>query len=180
MKVIETNLLDAYVIKCDVYEDSRGSFMESFNLKKFKKEVCSYEDFVQDNHSVSKKGVLRGLHYQVEHPQGKLVRCTSGRVLDVLVDLRKSSSTFGQHTTILLDEKYKQVWVPPGFAHGFYVLSDKADVIYKITDYYYPEHERTLLWNDSQLAIDWRIEEETIISEKDKIGKTFDECEKYD
>jgi dTDP-4-dehydrorhamnose 3,5-epimerase len=180
MKVIETNLLDAYVIKCDVYEDSRGSFMESFNLKKFKKEVSSREDFVQDNHSISKKGVLRGLHYQIEHPQGKLVRCTSGRVLDVLVDLRKSSATFGQHITVLLDEKYKQVWVPPGFAHGFYVLSDKADVVYKITDYYYPQHEKTLVWNDAQLAIDWKIEEEPIISEKDKIGKTFEECEKYD
>ena len=180
MKVIETNLLDAYVIKCDVYEDSRGSFMESFNLKKFKKEVSSHGDFVQDNHSVSKKGVLRGLHYQVQNPQGKLVRCTSGRVLDVLVDLRKSSPTFGEHTKILLDEKYKQVWVPAGFAHGFYVLSDKADVVYKITDYYYPEHERTLLWNDPQLGIDWGIEEEPIVSGKDKIGKTFEECEKYD
>jgi dTDP-4-dehydrorhamnose 3,5-epimerase len=180
MKVIETNLLDAYVIKCDVYEDSRGSFIESFNLKKFKEEVSSHEDFVQDNHSISKKDVLRGLHYQIEHPQGKLVRCTSGRVLDVLVDLRKSSPTFGEHTKILLDEKYKQVWVPPGFAHGFYVLSDKADVIYKITDYYYPQHERTLLWNDSELSIDWKIEGEPIVSKKDKIGKTFDECEKYD
>jgi dTDP-4-dehydrorhamnose 3,5-epimerase len=100
--------------------------------------------------------------------------------LDVLVDLRKSSLTFGEHTKILLDEKYKQVWVPAGFAHGFYVLSDKADVVYKITDYYYPEHERTLLWNDPQLGIDWGIEEEPTVSGKDKIGKTFEECDKYD
>ena len=180
MKVIETNLLDAYIIKSDVYEDCRGSFMEAFNLKKFKKQISSYEDFVQDNHSVSKKGVLRGLHYQIKNPQGKLVRCTSGKILDVLVDLRESSLTFGQHTTIILDEKYKQVWVPAGFAHGFYVLSDKADVVYKITDYYYPEYDRTLLWNDPQLGIDWKIEKEPIVSEKDKIGKTFEECEKYD
>lgn len=180
MKVIETNLLDAYIIKSDVYEDSRGSFMESFNLKKFKDQVSFNEDFVQDNHSISKKGVLRGLHYQIEHPQGKLVRCTSGRVLDVLVDLRKSSPTFGQHTTVLLDEKYKQVWVPTGFAHGFYVLSNKAEVIYKTTEYYYPEYERTLLWNDFYLNINWKLEEDPILSEKDKIGKSFDECEKYE
>lgn len=180
MKVIETNLLDAYIIKSDVYEDSRGSFMESFNLKKFKDQVSFNEDFVQDNHSISKKGVLRGLHYQIEHPQGKLVRCTSGRVLDVLVDLRKSSATFGQHITVLLDEKYKQVWIPAGFAHGFYVLSNKAEVIYKTTEYYYPEYERTLLWNDFYLNINWKLEEDPILSEKDKIGKSFDECEKYE
>jgi dTDP-4-dehydrorhamnose 3,5-epimerase len=179
MNAIGTILKDAYIITNKKFEDDRGFFMESFNDKKFE-EITGVKNFVQDNHSKSIKGVLRGLHYQIKNPQGKLVRCTLGKVLDVIVDLRRSSPTFGKHTKILLDSNDKQVWVPAGFAHGFYVLSDEAEVTYKITDYYYPEYDRTLLWNDSILNIDWQNVEDPILSSKDRIGKTFDECEKYD
>jgi dTDP-4-dehydrorhamnose 3,5-epimerase len=178
MNAIETNLKDAYIITNKKFEDDRGFFIEVFNDKKFEA-ITGVKNFVQDNHSQSVKGVLRGLHYQVENPQGKLVRCTSGIVLDVVVDLRVYSPTFGKYTKILLDSNDKQVWVPAGFAHGFYVISDQAEVTYKITDYYYPEHERTLLWNDSVLNIDWGIVDEPILSPKDKLGKTFVNCEKY-
>ena len=160
------------------FEDDRGFFIEVFNDKKFEA-ITGVKNFVQDNHSKSVKGVLRGLHYQVKNPQGKLVRCTSGSVLDVVVDLRVYSPTFGKHIKILLDSNDKQVWVPAGFAHGFYVLSEESEVMYKITDYYYPEHERTLLWNDSVINIDWGIVGDPILSPKDKLGKTFISCEKY-
>ena len=136
-------------------------------------------DFVQDNHSKSSKGVLRGLHYQIEHPQGKLVRCISGAVYDVIVDLRKSSSSFGKWFGIKLSENNLQLWVPPGFAHGFYTLTETAEIVYKTTDYYYPEYDRTLLWNDTNLGIEWGINGEPILSQKDLKGKTFEECEKY-
>jgi dTDP-4-dehydrorhamnose 3,5-epimerase len=178
MNAIGTTLKDVYIITNKKFEDDRGFFIEVFNDKKFE-QITGVKNFVQDNHSQSVKGVLRGLHYQVEKPQGKLVRCTSGIVLDVVVDLRVSSSTFGKHAKILLDSNDKQVWVPAGFAHGFYVLSDQAEVTYKITDYYYPEHERTLLWNDSVLNIDWGVDGDPILSPKDKLGKTFITCEKY-
>ena len=173
MKLIETPLVDAAVITVDKYEDERGFFMESFNEQQFIKELGHYE-FVQDNHSKSSKGVLRGLHYQVKHPQGKLVRCISGSVYDVIVDIRKSSETFGKWFGTTLNCPDKQLWVPPGFAHGFYTLSETAEIVYKITDYYYPEDQETLLWND--IGIDWKITAEPILSEKDKIGKTFEEC----
>lgn len=179
MNAIGTSLKDAYIINNKKFEDERGFFIESFNDKKFEK-LTGVKNFVQDNHSKSIRGVLRGLHYQIENAQGKLVRCTSGTVLDVIVDLRKSSPTFGNHIKILLDSNDKQVWVPAGFAHGFYVISENAEVTYKITDYYYPEYERTLLWNDPILDIDWGVTEDPILSAKDKLGKTFDECEKYD
>jgi dTDP-4-dehydrorhamnose 3,5-epimerase len=179
MNAIGTILKDAYIITNKKFEDDRGFFMESFNDKKFEK-ITGVKNFVQDNHSKSIKGVLRGLHYQIKNPQGKLVRCTLGTVLDVIVDLRRSSPTFGNHTKILLDSNDKQVWVPAGFAHGFYVLSNEAEVMYKITDYYYPEYDRTLLWNDPVLNIDWENIEDPILSSKDKLGKHFDDCEKYD
>ena len=179
MKVIETPLVDASVIKLDKYEDERGFFLESFNEQNFIKEIGHY-DFVQDNHSKSSQGVLRGLHYQIEHPQGKLMRCTQGKIWDVIVDLRKSSETFGLSFNTMLDEPEIVMWVPPGFAHGFYTLTETAEVQYKTTDYYYPQHQRSLLW--SELDILWPIAHDgsPILSEKDAQGKTFEECEKYD
>ena len=178
MNAIETNLKDAYIITNKKFEDDRGFFMESFNLKEFEK-ITGVGNFVQDNHSKSSKGVLRGLHYQIEHPQGKLVRCIFGAVFDVIVDLRKSSPSFGKWFGIKLCENNLQLWVPPGFAHGFYTLTDTAEFCYKTTDYYYPEYDRTLLWNDGHLAIEWGIDIDPILSEKDLKGKTFEECEKY-
>tara|TARA_B100001996_G_scaffold291273_1_gene231479 strand:- start:195 stop:734 length:540 start_codon:yes stop_codon:yes gene_type:complete len=179
MKVTETPLVDASIITVDKYEDDRGFFMESFNEQKFIKELGHYE-FVQDNHSKSSKGVLRGLHYQIEHPQGKLLRCTQGKIWDVLVDLRKSSRTFGLWFNLMLDDPATHIWVPPGFAHGFYTLTDTAEVQYKTTDYYYPQHERSLLW--SELDILWPIAHDgsPSLSKKDAAGKTFEECEKYE
>jgi len=179
MNAIETNLKDAYVITNKKFEDARGFFMESFNLKEFEK-IVGECNFVQDNHSKSSKGVLRGLHYQIEHAQGKLVRCISGAVFDVIVDLRKLSPSFGKWFGIKLCENNLQLWVPPGFAHGFYTLTDTAEFCYKTTDYYYPEYDRTLLWNDSDLGIEWGLDNEPILSDKDIIGKTFKECEKYE
>jgi dTDP-4-dehydrorhamnose 3,5-epimerase len=180
MKITETNLKDAFVITSKKYEDDRGFFMESFNAKDFRENVSRTEFFVQDNHSKSSKGVLRGLHYQIKHPQAKLVRCISGVVYDVIVDLRKTSETFGKWFGITLDRPELQLWVPPGFAHGFYVVSDLAEIVYKTTDYYYPEHDRTLLWNDSELNIDWGFEGNPVLSLKDSQGKTFEECDKYE
>jgi dTDP-4-dehydrorhamnose 3,5-epimerase len=179
MNAIGINLKDAYIITNKKFEDDRGFFMESFNLKEFEK-ITGVGNFVQDNHSKSSKSVLRGLHYQIKHPQGKLVRCISGAVYDVIVDLRKSSPTFGKWFGVKLSENNLQLWVPPGFAHGFYTLTDFAEIQYKVTDYYYPEYDRTLLWNDSNLKIEWGIKEEPILSKKDFNGKTFNECENYD
>ena len=178
MKVIETNLKDAYVITNEKFDDDRGFFMESFKLKEFEK-ITGESNFVQDNHSKSSKGVLRGLHYQIEHVQGKLVRCISGAVFDVIVDLRKSSPSFGKWFGIKLEQNDIQIWVPSGFAHGFYTLTETAEITYKTTDYYYSEYDRTLLWNDGHLAIEWGIDIDPILSEKDLQGKTFEECEKY-
>ena len=179
MNAIGTNLKDAYLITNQVFEDDRGSFTESFNLKEIEK-ITGHSDFIQDNHSISEKGVLRGLHYQIKHPQGKLVRCIFGEIYDVIVDLRQSSPTFGNWIGIKLYPGSPQLWVPPGFAHGFYVLSDKAEVLYKVTDYRYAEHERTLLWNDQTLAINWNNDTNPIMSDKDILGKSFADCEKYD
>ena len=179
MKVVETPLVDASIITVDKYKDERGFFMESFNEEQFLKEIGSY-NFVQDNHSKSSKGVLRGLHYQVEKPQGKLVRCIQGAVYDVILDLRKSSSTFGLWFSITLDNPETIMWVPPGFAHGFYTLSDTAEVQYKTTDYYHPKSQHTLLWSDLDLGIIWPFRAYPLLSEKDEKGKTFEECEKYE
>ena len=178
MDAIGTNLKGAYVITNKKFEDDRGFFMESFKLKEFEK-ITGESNFVQDNHSKSSKGVLRGLHYQIEHVQGKLVRCISGAVFDVIVDLRKSSPSFGKWFGVKLCENNLQLWVPPGFAHGFYTLTETAEITYKTTDYYYPEYDRTLLWNDTNLGIEWGIDGEPILSQKDLRGKTFEECEKY-
>lgn len=180
MKVTEINLKDAYIVTTPRYEDERGFFLESFNLKKFREATGITDKFVQDNHSKSIKGVLRGLHYQIQHSQGKLIRCTQGSVYDVIVDLRKSSSTFGKWFGIKLCTNNVHVWVPPGFAHGFYVLSEFAEINYKQTDYYYPEYDRTLLWNDSSVGIDWPVDSLPILSEKDKLGKSFKNCDKYE
>ena len=177
MKVVETPLVDASVITVDKYQDERGFFMESFNEEQFLKEIGSYK-FVQDNHSKSSKGVLRGLHYQVEKPQGKLVRCIHGAVYDVILDLRKSSSTFGLWFSITLDNPETIMWVPPGFAHGFYTLTDTAQIQYKTTDYYHPKSQQTLLWNE--LDIIWPIMNPPLLSDKDAKGKTFEECDKYE
>jgi dTDP-4-dehydrorhamnose 3,5-epimerase len=180
MNVIETNLNDVYLISNNKFEDERGFFLESFNLKEFQKAVCLDINFVQDNHSKSSRGVLRGLHYQIQNPQGKLVRCVLGAVFDVIVDIRKSSSTFGKWYGVELNRNNLQLWVPPGFAHGFYTLTETAEIVYKTTEYYYPSYERSLLWNDEDLNIDWGISVEPILSLKDLNAETFKECDKYD
>ena len=179
MKVVETPLVDASIITVDKYKDERGFFMESFNQEQFVKELGPY-DFVQDNHSKSSKGVLRGLHYQLEKPQGKLMRCTQGAVYDVIVDLRKSSRSFGLSFSLTLDNPETIMWVPPGFAHGFYTLTETAEFEYKCTDYYHPKSMKTLMWNDIDLGIIWPFRAYPLLSEKDEKGKTFEECEKYE
>lgn len=180
MRVIPTSIPELLVIEPKVFGDDRGFFYESFNRKKFSELVGQETDFVQDNHSRSVKNVLRGLHYQIQHPQGKLVRVIQGAVLDVVVDIRKSSPTFGQHVSVELSAENKQMlWIPEGFAHGFSVLSDTAEFLYKTTDYWFPEHERCLLWNDDVLAIDWKLGEAPILSTKDALGKKLSEAELF-
>jgi dTDP-4-dehydrorhamnose 3,5-epimerase len=156
MKATRLSIPDVVLIEPKVFGDARGFFLESFNQRAFNEATGSIHQFVQDNHSRSSKGVLRGLHYQIEQPQGKLVRVVQGAVFDVVVDIRKSSSTFGKWAGVELSaDNHRQLWVPPGFAHGFLVLSDSADFLYKTTDYYAPEHERCIAWNDPALAIVW-------------------------
>ncbi len=181
MNFIKTNIPDVILIEPDVFEDSRGFFMETWQARKFT-EVGITADFVQDNHSSSIQGTLRGLHYQIQNPQGKLDRVLSGVVYDVALDLRKSSVTFGTWVGVTLSSENKQMlWVPPGFAHGFYVLSSKAEFLYKCTDYYAPEHERTILWNDPDLAIDWPLLENSqpVLSTKDSDGKSYKQAEYF-
>ena len=179
MKRIETGLQDSYLIEVPRFEDERGFFIESFNLYN----QWHLPVLVQDNHSRSIGGVIRGLHYQIEHPQGKLVRCSNGIVYDVIVDLRMRSSTFGKSFGVMLDRPELQLWVPPGFAHGFYTVSETADFQYKTSDNYYPEYERTLLWNDPILEINWPLDSDLtrvpVVSDKDKEGLLFKDCEKY-
>ena len=180
MKIIPTEIKDVLIIEPQVFGDDRGFFLESFNARKFATETGVTLEFVQDNHSRSSKNVLRGLHYQIQQPQGKLVRVVLGEVLDVAVDIRKSSPTFGQWVSCILSaENKKQFWVPPGFAHGFLVLSESADFLYKTTDYYAPQHERSLLWNDPELNIDWLIREEPILSSKDKSASPLKTAELF-
>jgi dTDP-4-dehydrorhamnose 3,5-epimerase len=170
MKVVPTAIPDVLLLEPKVFGDERGFFLESWNKRTFA-ELKITADFVQDNHSKSQKNVLRGLHYQIEHAQGKLVRVTAGEVYDVAVDLRRSSPTFGQWVGFTLSAADKRMaWIPPGFAHGFYVTSDAAEFFYKTTDYYSPAHERTLLWNDPQLAIPWPLDGEPLLAAKDKAG----------
>jgi len=163
-----------------IFGDDRGFFFESFNQKRFNEATGQSATFVQDNHSRSVRNVLRGLHYQIRQPQGKLVRVASGEVFDVAVDLRRSSPTFGQWVgAVLSAENKKQLWVPEGFAHGFVVLSEAAEFLYKTTDYYAPEHERCIVWNDPTLGIEWPIEGEPVLSGKDAQGARFTAAEVY-
>ena len=181
MKYTKLNIPDVILIEPQVFGDERGFFMETWREDEFKSSVADVS-FVQDNHSKSSKGILRGLHYQIKHAQGKLVRVTQGVVFDVAVDLRKSSPDFGKWAGITLSSKNKSMlWVPPGFAHGFYVLSDEAEFIYKCTDYYAPEYEHSIKWDDPTLAIDWPViaGTEPKLSSKDKAGISFDSAEIY-
>ena len=178
MKVIQTKIPDVVIIEPRVFGDDRGFFYESYNEKAFSEATGIGRNFVQDNHSRSQKNVLRGLHYQVQQPQGKLVRVVVGEVLDVAVDIRKSSPTFGQWVSCFLSaENKRQFWVPEGFAHGFVVLSDAAEFLYKTTNYYAPQYERSILWNDPDLAIDWQLDGEPLLSKKDQEGVPFKEAE---
>ena len=179
MNAIGTELKDVLIIENKLFQDDRGFFMESFNSKQFCDIVGWFVRFVQDNHSKSSQSVLRGLHYQVKRPQGKLMRCISGSIYDVAVDLRKSSPTFGKWIGVVLDRPNKQLWIPPGFAHGFHVISETAEVTYKTTDYYVPDDQETLAWDDPTLNIHWP-DNEPILSAKDQVGKSFEECHKYE
>ncbi len=181
MQAIDTALPDVKIIEPKVFGDARGFFYESFNQRAFDAAVGRHYDFVQDNHSKSSRGVLRGLHYQLEQAQGKLVRVVQGRVIDVAVDIRKSSATFGHWVAVELSEdNQRQLWVPPGFAHGFVVVSDTAEFLYKTTDYYAPAHERCIIWNDAQLLIDWQLNGlEPQLSAKDQQGKAFAEADVF-
>ncbi|OWY28101.1 dTDP-4-dehydrorhamnose 3,5-epimerase [Herbaspirillum robiniae] len=171
MQLTTTPLSGVLLIEPRVFGDSRGFFYESFNAKRFREEAGVDAQFVQDNHSKSSRNVLRGLHYQIRHAQGKLVRVTRGSVLDVVVDIRRSSPTFGQWcSTVLSEENKLQLWIPPGFAHGFSVLQDDTEFLYKTTDYWMPEHERCILWNDPAIGIDWQLQDAPVMSEKDKLG----------
>ena len=177
MKATRLAIPEVVLIEPKVFGDARGFFFESFNQKAFDEATGTNHQFVQDNHSRSAQGVLRGLHYQIQQPQGKLVRVVRGAVFDVAVDIRKSSPTFGRWVGAELSEDNQhQLWVPPGFAHGFLVLSDLADFLYKTTDYYAPQYERSILWNDSDLNIDWPIGE-PILSNKDRQGLKFNSAD---
>ena len=180
MKVIPTALPEVLVLEPKVFGDSRGWFMEVFNRRAFHAAVGLDLDFVQDNVSRSARNVLRGLHYQIRQPQGKLVRVLAGEIFDVAVDLRRSSPTFGRWAGFVLsEEKKNMVWVPPGFGHGFLVTSEAAEVQYKTTDYYAPEHERAILWNDRDLAISWPLAGDPVIADKDKRAAAFAKAETY-
>jgi dTDP-4-dehydrorhamnose 3,5-epimerase len=180
LKKIPTSLPAVFVLEPRVFGDERGFFFESYN-QRIMTEVGIAERFVQDNHSCSSRNVLRGLHYQLKHPQGKLVRVAEGEVLDVAVDMRRSSPTFGRWEAVRLSgENKRMLWIPAGFAHGFRVLSERAHVLYKATDFYAPEHERTLAWNDPSLKINWELEGEPIVSAKDQRGVAFHSAESFD
>jgi len=182
MKIINTKISDVKIIEPKIFADDRGFFMETFKDDWFKKNISSI-NFVQENHSKSMKGILRGLHYQVKNAQGKLVRVIAGEVYDVAVDMRKSSLTFGKSVGVRISSKnHLQLWVPPGFAHGFYVISEYAEFVYKCTDYYAPEYERSLLWNDKDLKIKWPLQNGTtpLLSDKDKNGNNFKDADFYD
>lgn len=174
MKVIQTEIHDALILEPKVFGDARGFFFESYNKRALAETAGIGAEFVQDNHSRSARGVLRGLHYQLQQPQGKLVRVTAGAVFDVAVDIRRSSPTCGKVACVELSEENRRMfWLPPGLAHGFLVLSDSADFLYKTTDYYAPEHERCIAWNDAELAIPWPLAGEPILSAKDRQGLPF-------
>jgi dTDP-4-dehydrorhamnose 3,5-epimerase len=179
LKKIPTSLPGVFILEPRVFGDERGFFFESYN-QQIMADVGIVERFVQDNHSCSSRNVLRGLHYQVKHPQGKLVRVVDGEILDVAVDMRRSSASFGRWETVRLSgENKRMLWIPVGFAHGFRVLSKKAHVLYKATDFYAPEYERTLAWNDPQLKINWQLDSEPIVSAKDQRGAEFHDAESF-
>lgn len=181
MKISPTSIPDVVVIEPTVFGDDRGFFFESFNATQFRQAIGTEFTFVQDNHSRSKRNVLRGLHYQIKQAQGKLMRVIAGEVFDVAVDIRKNAPTFGQWVgEILSAENKKQFWVPPGFAHGFLVLSETADFVYKTTDYYAPEHERCIAWNDPILNISWPIKGAPELSKKDREGLLFQNAEVFE
>ncbi len=174
MNIIPTEISDVLIIEPKVFGDERGFFFESFNQKAFSEKTGITAEFVQDNHSRSVKGVLRGLHYQIEQTQGKLLRVVAGEIFDVAVDIRKSSPTFGQWVGCMISaENKRQFWVPAGFAHGFLVVSETAEVLYKTTDYYAPQHERSIIWNDPDIGIDWPAGITPILSAKDQAGQTL-------
>jgi dTDP-4-dehydrorhamnose 3,5-epimerase len=180
MKVVRTAIPDVLVLEPRVFTDERGFFLESWNARDFRAAVGFDATFVQDNQSRSRRGVLRGLHYQIVQPQGKLVRVVHGRVLDVAVDLRRSSPTFGHWVGVeLSSDDHRQVYVPAGFAHGFLVLSDEADVLYKATDFYAPQHERCLIWNDPEVGIDWPLSGEPVLAAKDRAGLRLNEADTF-
>ena len=174
LKVTDIFFNDVYVFTPTIFSDNRGSFFESWNKNTFNSLIEQDYNFVQDNHSISSYGTLRGLHYQIPNPQGKLVRVISGEISDVAIDIRKSSRTFGKWCGVILSsENAKQIWIPPGFAHGFLVLSSIAEVIYKTTDYWHKESEKTIIWDDKDLSIQWPKTNKIIVSDKDKKGKTL-------
>jgi len=180
MNVIQTNISDVLIVEPKVFADARGFFYESFN-KKLMQAAGITGDFVQDNHSRSIKNVLRGLHYQIKQPQGKLIRATVGEIFDVAVDIRRRSPTFGKWVGFNLSEQNRRMaWIPPGFAHGFLVLSEHAEVLYKTTDYWAPQFERTIVWNDGSLGITWPIQGDPQLSAKDMAGVTIDEAEVFE
>lgn len=181
MQIVDTKIADVKIIETPVYGDERGFFMETYRASLID-QLTGGKPFVQDNHSKSTQGILRGLHYQSEQTQGKLLRVIEGAVFDVAVDMRKDSSSFGEWVGVELSaENKRQLWVPEGFAHGFYVLSETAEFVYKCTDYYAPQHERSLLWDDPTIAIDWPLVDgkPPQLSDKDKAGKLFAEAEKF-
>jgi len=181
IQVTATALPEVKLIEPKVFGDARGFFFESFNAQEFAEHVEAGIEFLQDNHSRSAKGVLRGLHYQIQHAQGKLVRVVDGEVFDVAVDIRRTSPNFGKWVGARLSAQNKrQMWVPPGFAHGFVTVSDSAEFLYKTTDYWYPEHERVLLWNDPALAIDWEFEGEVLLAAKDAAGRPLADADTFD
>lgn len=180
MNVITTPIEGLLILEPKVFGDDRGFFFESFNARTFAELTDVHRDFVQDNHSKSARGVLRGLHYQIRQPQGKLVRVVQGEVWDVAVDIRRSSPTFGQwYGTHLSAENKRMLWIPEGFAHGFVVLSETAEFLYKTTDYWAPEYERSIRWDDPDLAIQWPYEEKPVLSPKDRDGRLFREAEVF-
>ena len=181
MQVVQTAIPEVLIIEPQVFGDERGFFFESFNQQKFESLTGVKANFVQDNHSKSAVNVLRGLHYQIQQPQGKLVRVVAGEVFDVAVDLRRQSKTFGKWVGVILSgENKRQLWVPPGFAHGFVVLKDGTEFLYKTTDYYAPQHERCIRWDDPEIGIEWPLAGEPVLSGKDKLGLALSQAEVFE
>jgi len=180
MQIVQTDIPEVLIIEPQVFGDERGFFFESFSQQKFERLTGVKAEFVQDNHSKSAKNVLRGLHYQIQQPQGKLVRVVAGEVFDVAVDVRRNSSTFGKWVGVLLSaENKRQLWVPPGFAHGFLVLKDATEFLYKTTDYYAPQHERSIRWDDPEIGIQWPLDGNPLLSAKDQAGLSLNQAEVF-